>query len=190
MKKFSIALLAAMAFGVAQAATVEWASGNMKSIVSSDITSVTAYYYAITETTAGEYADMSDANLANLLVKDGQVQTVTGLTSGTAFYTDTKSADASRINFYAEQETEDNPAYALTLYVAKSDFGGTYALAHIASYEYDSTTGLETTNSDNIGGAFAAYDSQNSSWTAVPEPTTIAFLALGLAAVGLKRKVA
>lgn len=189
MKKISIALLAVMAFGVAQAATVEWASGNMKDILSSDITSVTAYYYAITGTTAGEYASTSDADLAKLLVKDGKVQTVTGLTDGTAFYSDTKSADDATMKFFAEQETSDNPAYALTLYVAKSDFGGTYALAHIANYQEDAM-GNEISSLGPVGGALDAHEQAGNSWTAVPEPTTIAFLALGLAAVGLKRKVA
>lgn len=189
MKKISIALLAVMAFGVAQAATVEWASGNMKDALSPDITSVTAYYYAITGTTAGEYASMSDADLAKLLVKDGKVESVTGLTDGTAFYTATKSADAASMKFYATQETEENPAYALTLYVAQSDFGGTYALAHIADYAVDAM-GNEVSTLGNIGGALDAYEQAGGNWAAVPEPTTIAFLALGLAAVGLKRKVA
>lgn len=37
---------------------------------------------------------------------------------------------------------------------------------------------------------FTAASGSSSTWTAVPEPTTVALLALGLAALGLKRKVA
>ena len=43
---------------------------------------------------------------------------------------------------------------------------------------------------DDIGvNAYAAAVSAGGGWTAVPEPTTVALLALGLAAVGMKRKV-
>lgn len=55
----------------------------------------------------------------------------------------------------------------------------------IVSESVTHTFGTAGNQTYNFSGSFAS-----SSWTAIPEPTTVALLALGLAAIGLKRKVA
>lgn len=198
MKKFSLTVLAVVAAGLAQAASVTWSSGDLSDIVldHSDITSVTAYYYVLDETADSRIIAMaSDELVATYVdrqtgaVKDG----VDGLNrevrdSETASRNSLVGGDS--IDWTQSDAAEPN-AYVLAIYVAESRFGGHYAVAGIGRHEVDNNNVIEgisaRTNNDLIG--VDAYDSAGG-WAAVPEPTTIAFLALGLAAIGLKRKVA
>ncbi|MBR3085363.1 MAG: PEP-CTERM sorting domain-containing protein [Kiritimatiellae bacterium] len=194
MKKFIFGLLAVSACGMLSAATVDWKSGDLADSISSDITSITGYYYVIDGATYQSLSAMSNDDLVETYVdsKTGEidVSSLKVLRSGNSGPVDA-TTDIVNVNMTDANGTD--PEYALVIYVAKSAFGGSYAVASTANYVgqpegYFGDDNPESNN--NYVGVDAVEGMSNSNWAAVPEPTTIAFLALGLAAVGLKRKVA
>lgn len=193
MKKFAFAMLAVLVAAVSQAAQVTWTSGDLASLKTADIQSIEGYYYTINEATYSELADASQENLYNAFYK-GEAINVGGVEktyTPIALSGKVEENDRGSINWTDSSATV--PAYVVAVYVAKSQYGGSYALASLAtdSVTTDSVTGLEdpdTVRNSNIG--VSAYYNGGGSWAAVPEPTTVALLALGLAAVGMKRKVA
>jgi hypothetical protein len=194
MKKF-LAIFTFVSVGMlSQAASVSWSSGNLKASLPADVSSVTAYYYVISDGTYGEYAQKSTEELNDIFVgKDGTLKEV-------ADYTGTSVPAGLSINVndtidMAEYDPtlNKNDVYVAIVYVADSSFGGKYALTGVGEYHYADPELYPLGSANNINtaiGTDAIEYSTSNSWAAVPEPTTIAFLALGLAAIGLKRKVA
>lgn len=194
MKKFIFGLLAVSACGMLSAATVDWKSGDLADKISSDVTSITGYYYVIDNDTYQSLSEMSnDALVADYVdSKTGEidVSSLTVLRSGNSGPVD---ATTEVVNVNMTDANGTDPEYALVIYVAKSAFGGSYAVASTAYYvgqpkDYFGDDNPDSNN--NYVGVDAVEGMSTGNWAAVPEPTTIAFLALGLAAVGLKRKVA
>lgn len=194
MKKYLVFAAAAISAVVSQAASVEWSSGDLSGAVTShaDINGVTAYYYVIDK---GEYETLSALTSQGIYERylvDG------GDKYGTKI---DHSEDVSSPFYYSSYDQSvtsadldsDNSVYVAAIYVAHSAFGGNYALAKAAVATFDPSA-VSSQYAVPVSGTYdeiavAAYDSENQ-WAAVPEPTTIALLALGLAAVGLKRKIA
>ena len=211
MKKFSITIMAIAVASLVQAVQVDWTSGDLRSAVlsRSDIDSVTAYYYVVSGTTASEIADLYSANSyatsdltsyftdANGNVVDlssGLAEGKTGTLKGTDTVEKENGSWPDPVLANASFDVTDD-SYVLAIYVAKSEFGGSYALASIGFVDVDpaSQVGYDIENSytGGMGSDAYAYDAAHGgAWTAVPEPTTVALLALGFAIVGLKRKVA
>lgn len=194
MKKFIALTVALGAALVAQSAQVEWSSGGLGTAIANqgDITGVTAYYYVIDKDAATTLGNLSQSDLYYTYFNEDGTQK-----AGAASPNATVAANAFGVaNWTQDNPTldSDNTAYVVAIYQAKSEFGGTYALASVASATFDpaAESGFDDPVSGNFDGIGTSAYAANSggSWAAVPEPTTVALLALGLAAVGMKRKVA
>lgn len=192
MKKLVIAVFATAIAVVANAATVNWASGTI--YIASDATGttgsgtsyrantgtrlVTAYLYSLTE---AQYTAAQAMSTEDLYKTYGS--TTPAFTKGS---TATGLANISQTGLPDGSATSPQTVYGLVLYVdtttaASYDGVDAFVKSYVGTATWQDTTGVSLSN---LAGSQA-------SWTAVgnvPEPTSGLLMLLGVAGLALRRR--
>lgn len=178
MKKMFSFLAAVVCAAVVQAGTVNWNTGTVLDRVGSefDENRVCDVYYIVLDKSTAEIA--SGLGAAALYTQYAEVAEPTAQTDFLSH------ADGSVV----VTPQADGKGYVLVLF-AYADGAKTYATGGVVTIDNPEPDSTVPNPSLALNDSFAYFGGQ-SSWTAVPEPTTIALLALGFAVAGLRRKVA
>jgi hypothetical protein len=166
MKKAVMLFAVMLIAGLSQAASVTWNSGGLQKPTGLG----SGVFNGATGATAGIY-------FATVFIYTdaGGTSQVTGLTGDT----DSSTSPGSVLNGTAGTSLAANTTYYAQVLITTTEGGYTYSLeSSLVSFVMPGTGN----GSVNFSAALPTV------WTVVPEPTSMALLALGVAALGLRRK--
>ena len=182
MKKMMVLLAVVLAAGITQAAAMNWQSGNLYLP-----TSASDGTWGATKVTAGQvtgYYFILDAATYN---DAGYVGTVTAnMMNGTFNLTEANNTVVASGPVNRTANWTGQGDYAV------GDSGYMLAVYTLNGYEgkdwFIVNTGTGTIADNGANVSIQNMAASVGEWTAVPEPTSMALLALGVAALGLRRK--
>lgn len=186
-KALTIAFAILTAVGL-QAATISWMSGAITTSSGSKANATdnvaNGYLFLVSEDVWNAFDVTSASAIAGYINADGSVAKTANATG-----TSTKKG---LVNMTTEATKDDGYQYALVFYVDSANkvlaTKGKDFINDVGSAEGVASAGLASNS--YASSTWTTPSSGSSGDDVVPEPTTVALLALGLAAFGLKRKVA
>lgn len=172
MKKMMMTIAIALVAVAVNAGTVTWSSTGLKNALPGGAFDTTALSGAVA------YLFVGTPNVGAITTAI-ENDTFTGAGNlATAFTTTSGSILKTGIGSYVNQ----NVTLYMVVFDAATIAGANYFMVSSAITKSFGASGNNTYTFTTAGGTLP------SSWTAVPEPTSMALLALGVAAVGLRRK--
>jgi len=170
MKKMMMMLGVLLIAGISQAAAVQWTTGTIKA------PNPDGSFGANIGATSGAYLATVFFFVDNAGSAGAAFPGVTGNTDNTTV------ALGSALSGTTSDSFTGGNVYWAQVYVTSLPESGTY---YTMTSELVSFTAPLT---GNAGVNFATLGAMPTEWTVVPEPTSMALLALGVAAVGLRRR--